>query len=162
MVVSQELANFVDSVKVLVSASTSPHSPVAVTLKGVNLSATVRQRVKWTKFPVQPLIGPSRKPAAETWSWEVGDLHAPLHEAWSEWITRAEKALCTLHDIPEGEQTPYLGRASGYQLRDVQLQVSLGSTRKGSNEPCGQGLERARRPGSQGTWLCHHHPRDRP
>jgi len=31
LVVSQELANFVDSVKVLVSAPTSPHSPVAVT-----------------------------------------------------------------------------------------------------------------------------------
>eukprot|EP00971_Amphidinium_carterae_P310594 6171606-Amphidinium_carterae.1 len=113
-VIATSIRHRVQSVELLELSQvcTSPHRPVIVRITGRRPHDHLLVKRMFRKFPTEMPIGPVRQIPHPT--WEVGLEHASLHEAWTEWSSKAELwLLCALDQtIPDRMQPRKLATRS--------------------------------------------------
>ncbi|CAK0885126.1 unnamed protein product [Prorocentrum cordatum] len=125
-IVSQGLANFVSDVRAVYGTPSSPHVAVAMLLKGPTLNIPLHVRRTWKPLPTSQRTGPVREPAEHCWSWPAGEpAGVRLEDAWCQWLSNMELELRNQFDIVGAGQRGSVGRADGFERRQVPLAVSM-------------------------------------
>eukprot|EP00971_Amphidinium_carterae_P348645 6490607-Amphidinium_carterae.1 len=104
-----------------VSAPTSPHSPVIMSMQGINMAETIPVAKRWKCFLAQQPVGCMRQPPPECWTWQQGHAVSDVSAAWKEWEQQAEQYLCAVHDKHGAAAKVCTGRAAGVSITQYPL-----------------------------------------
>ena len=103
-------------------APSSPHTPVCLTLKGLEATATITKVIRPKSFPAERPIGCMQAPKSLQWSWATGEPPAKsFKQSFAEWTTAAETELCRVYQISGDQARKHLGRAKGFATKQVKL-----------------------------------------